>query len=521
MDRDTFQAHAETLRIVTFRMILALKSGYWEAFCAWLVDCSDAFQSTRTDGEFAKNSAPLYCWPAPGFEQRDPETNERLVCKVNVAMQGRIDATRLFNSRLFALLLVKANITRALWDRQVMIYHNSSLSNTSSSLSEVLNDIKTAKDSDSQQPPIGYAIIGWHVDDGTSIACDVGWHLNHLDNRVVAYLSGSIMTIYAITMTGWHGKKALGFTLTLDEQRRTVNLSAPDAVSQLAKDVLGDSVKVSPKHAMTKEFVDITSEPLPAKTDPSYESVVTERSKRRHALGVSIWLAIAYIEIMRGTNELCSNMAEPPELVGKCIRYQTMYLATHGKGLTYGPCPFGSLERPDGIDVSKPLSSPKLMFFHFFSDASLGEASSITGGIGMLAGCAILAISQRQHLKSPGSHTSEVVAAGTNVNFVIPSSGLLQEWRIRCGARVPFYLDSATTVFVAKSDTAIKKAIWVIRRAAVIEDAMVHDEIEPIHISERDMVADPFTKYLPYEVWHRHMHYALNYEGPLPAHPRA
>ena len=45
---------------------------------------------------------------------------------------------------------------------------------------------------------------------------------------------------------------------------------------------------------------------------------------------------------------------------------------------------------------------------------------------------------------------------------------------------------------------------------------MVHGVIEPLYISEKDMVADPFTKYLPHAVWVRHMHYALNYEGELP-----
>ena len=67
--------------------------------------------------------------------------------------------------------------------------------------------------------------------------------------------------------------------------------------------------------------------------------------------------------------------------------------------------------------------------------------------------------------------------------------------------------------------TAVKKSVWLIRRAAVLEDGVVHGEIEPIHISERDMVADPFTKYLVYMVWVRHMHYALNYDGTLPSHP--
>ena len=129
----------------------------------------------------------------------------------------------------------------------------------------------------------------------------------------------------------------------------------------------------------------------------------------------------------------------------------------------------------------------------------------------MLAKGAIMGVSQRQHLSSPCAHTSEVVAASTNLNLLVPISGVLQEVRVRCGAKVPFYLDSATTVFVAKSDTAIKKSVWLIRRAAVLEDGVVNGEIEPIHISERDMAADPFTKFLPRDVWVRHMNFVMNH----------
>ena len=42
-------------------------------------------------------------------------------------------------------------------------------------LSDVLKSIKTEKDTDGQQPPVGYALIGWHVDDGIGVACSVGW----------------------------------------------------------------------------------------------------------------------------------------------------------------------------------------------------------------------------------------------------------------------------------------------------------------------------------------------------------
>ena len=89
-----------------------------------------------------------------------------------------------------------------------------------------------------------------------------------------------------------------------------------------------------------------------------------------------------------------------------------------------------------------------------------------------------------------------------NVNLLVPIPGLLQELSILGGAKVPFYLDFDTTVKVAKSDIAIKKSVWLIRRAAVIEDCdVVHGIIDVYHISERNMVADPFTKYLPYNVW--------------------
>ena len=112
------------------------------------------------------------------------------------------------------------------------------------------------------------------------------------------------------------------------------------------------------------------------------------------------------------------------------------------------------------------------------------------------------------------------MAAGTNCNLLVPIVGLLQEFGIQRGALVPFYLDSETTVKLGKSDTAIKKSVWLIRRAAVLEDCVVHGIIELFHISERDMVADPFTKYLPYGVWARTMHYVLNLFGPLPSHPK-
>ena len=149
------------------------------------------------------------------------------------------------------------------------------------------------------------------------------------------------------------------------------------------------------------------------------------------------------------------------------------------------------------------------MSYHFFSDAS-NKTRSVTGGVGMLAGGPIQAIGQRQQLAAPDSHVSEVVAAGNGAHAVVPVNGVLQEMHIRLGVPTAFYLDSQTTVKVASDDAAAKKSVWVKRRIEVLHDAVSLGEIAPEHISESDMVADPFTKYLTLRVWLRHMHYLIN-----------
>ena len=97
-----------------------------------------------------------------------------------------------------------------------------------------------------------------------------------------------------------------------------------------------------------------------------------------------------------------------------------------------------------------------------------------------------------------------------NLNGVIPFNGLLQEIRIRQGRVTPFYLDSKTTVFVATSDTAARKSVWLMRHVKVLREGVDDGEIGPEHISEKMMRADPNTKYLTYDVWARHMRYQCN-----------
>lgn len=74
------------------------------------------------------------------------------------------------------------------------------------------------------------------------------------------------------------------------------------------------------------------------------------------------------------------------------------------------------------------------------------------------------------------------------------------------------YLHSSAscTSLQLQRDVAIKKSAWLTRRALVLNEGVNQGEIVPMHISERDMLADPFTKYLVYAVWSRHMDYLCN-----------
>ena len=511
MDRDLFKSHAETLRLSTFRSVLAIKACHFAAFCDILLDCSDAFQSTRTDT--GDDHPPLYCWPAPGFERRT-KNGERMVCHVHVGMQGRIDATRLFNTRLFQLLIDKADMTACLHDKQLVIFDTTPHCGTTSSLTETLNYLRTATDTPPQQKPLGYAIIGWHVDDGIGVACSVGWDLDVTTNRVIKYIQGTIETTYATTLTGWHGNKALGFTLTLDKTAGSVEMSAPDALSQLAQDVLDGAVTIKPKHVMTADFVGIESGELPPADDPSHQQVKETMASCRHALGVLIWMSNAYPQIVMPVNTLCGQMHMPhPIQTLKCIRFLVMHLVAHPFGVRYGGHGMFGLERHEDLDVSSPYSGKKGMHFHWFNDANLHENRSVSGAVGMLGGGAIVTVSQRQHLSSPDSHTSEVVSAGTGYTIMCPIAGVLQELRIHLGLPVPFYLDSKSAVCVATSDTAVRKSAWLLRRVAVLEDGVKHGEITPLHINDPHMAADILTKYLPYPTWIRHIGYMINLPG--------
>ena len=328
------------------------------------------------------------------------------------------------------------------------------------------------------------------------------------------FLLGGIQVEYACKYTGW--KQCIGFEITCDDVEETVTLTANNLLASTADKILAGTPTHSPKHIMSESIFNLKNIDPPAADDPTRSDVLQKQSLCRSTLGASIYLTHAFPQMMTPTNIMCGTMHSPePDEMLRHLRHMYMHMLAApfgkrfgGKHLTKG------LEQPDNL-VHPFTAGQKAGYFHYFSDGSL-QMKSITGGVGMLAGAAIVAIMSRQHLASPDAHSMEVVAAGTNLHIIIPINGILQEWGARCGHPTPFYLDSVTTTFVLSSDAAAKRSVWTLRRVRCLQDGVRLAEIEPIHIDESDMVADPFTKYLTYAVWARHRHYYLNMRGDPP-----
>jgi len=142
-----------------------------------------------------------------------------------------------------------------------------------------------------------------------------------------------------------------------------------------------------------------------------------------------------------------AELVKPPDLAD--VRHMCMYLKKHREGASY--CTYGrvGLEQPAEL-VAHPTVTRSL---------TTSSQYSRTGGVGMLACGPVQTISQNQHMPSPCAHTSEVVAASTFLNHIVPTAGTRQELRIQCGHAVPYYLDSQSTVFVSKDDKAVKKSV--------------------------------------------------------------
>ena len=135
----------------------------------------------------------------------------------------------------------------------------------------------------------------------------------------------------------------------------------------------------------------------------------------------------------------------------------------------------------------------------------------------MLAGGRIDTLCGGQHLTSPDSTTSELVAAGSFLHkTIIPVRGQLLELGIHQDHPTPVYIDSASAIFIINDQASAKRFLWVLRRATILQEAVNMGEIIVFKIGERDNFSDPETKQLIIRTWKRHLHYTHNFPGDPP-----
>ena len=58
----------------------------------------------------------------------------------------------------------------------------------------------------------------------------------------------------------------------------------------------------------------------------------------------------------------------------------------------------------------------------------------------------------------------------------------------------PIYCDSTSTIFVAHDAKAVKRSVWILRRAAVLREAVDNKEFVFVKIADADNAADAVTK---------------------------
>ena len=76
------------------------------------------------------------------------------------------------------------------------------------------------------------------------------------------------------------------------------------------------------------------------------------------------------------------------------------------------------------------------------------------------------------------------------------------------------YIDAQSVVFTANDDASVKRSVWTIRRALVVQETIAHKHLVAVKISDVNNLADLMTKYIKFDKWRRVMDYLLNVSSP-------
>ena len=505
MDRDIYQSFADVVKFTTVKVMACIRAAY--AVIDFQFDVTNAFQCTRTDeGSLAgKLGRPdVYVRTAPGFPRKGADGRPQC-CRLLVGMQGRIDSANLFSAEFIADCK-KAGCYAAIWDPQLFIFHHGPPASSADDLTAILAACHDRPCT--PEAPCGWAIFGRHVDDGLGLASS---------QAVVDYLIGQLSERWSVKCSGW--EKVLGFGATIDDKLDTVSFSAKPTVEALGREHLKEDNTFCPKHAYSAGIVHCGPGVRPPTGSTELTEFTAMQTKCRQLLGSLIYLENIYPEIVWPVNYLAGFMSNPSAEVYKHAKYTLQYLVGNAEPVVYGGVGKVGLVMPEQFDPPFVRSTPPGLFA--FGDANLqaprGEhatvpdnAKSFTGYVLMLGCAALVTRTHRQHLVAPDTHTSESQAISSTAFAVVPMRGLLQEIGIPQARATIIYCDSQSSVYAANDTGATKRSVWTLRRIASLREFTELEYILVVKISEKDNVADGFTKAIVLEVWRRHMAYIHN-----------
>jgi hypothetical protein len=313
--------------------------------------------------------------------------------------------------------------------------------------------------------------------------------------------------------------KVFGYDVTLTEADGvvTVTVSALEPMKRMFQHHTAAQLKYTPRHSYPSDIANLQSSVVPPEGSPERADYLLMQEKFRSGNAFNIWACRVHPNLVYPTHTLCGVTAYPSEHAYKIFLHATAAELAHPFELTIG----GAARRPLAIpdSVIRPFASAKYeLGLHLFVDASLGTprvsdpidggaiadgntdhlaasyGKSVTGVTCMLAAAPIFIVCQRQHLKAPESTAAEIHAAGSAVNISYYMAGILQELSIPLLRPVPIFCDSQSTIFVANSSAAIKRAVWTSRRAGVLRDAVDEGQCSFETIERDNNVADMFTR---------------------------
>jgi hypothetical protein len=530
MDHNQFRSFADTMRFSFVKVMAAVRAAYGNVTPSKLhdfqFDIRNFFQSTRVEG---RSDVPtLYTHQAPGFVEYGPD-GEEMVYQVLVAMQGRIDAMRLSNQNLRNLLIETGVIRRLLHEPNAFEYHYGPTAGTDSTLTDILKSCHAAGATLPNTPPVGWAVFGLHVDDGIGVASS-----EEVAKFIAALVEGTSCvspapTGYTVVMHRW--RKLVGFDAKITDHGTytTVSLSSTGTIESLAAEHLAGVGVYAPKHVVPSNISELAPGVVPNVGSVDYDAFLTMQEKCASLNGTFIWLQQVYSQLTQPSNALSACAASFSHDHYKVARHMLMHLIAHPDPLTFGGPGCNSLESTGAPlpSVGSPCShTPCECGLYAMVDSNLATprtvsplrpgTKSITGITVMLALACLHGLAQRQHLSAPDIHTGEMVAAGTATQQLLTFRGLLQEFHIPQLAPSPLYIDSLSSVFAANDEASVKKSVWMIRRAVVVQEAVVLKEISAIKISDAENLADVMTKYIKFSKWRRIIDILLNISSPAP-----